>query len=178
MQLTRRLLLMLLSLIFTNVTYGKVQTLTKYTSIVPANKLENIKFGFDYKAGFAGYSNFGKEHEIFGEYRFYRELGIRVGMIYNEKRCRAESVILSGHKKLSTRVDTKSIDMPITIRFYPIPKWDGYCFFGGIQLGYVIDGKLDITQRTEFMQDIGVWNHKSVYLTLTEASRKVQVQRF
>lgn len=55
MQLTRRLLLMLLSLIFTNVTHGKVQTLTKDTSIVPVNKLENIKFGFELSMGF--YSN-------------------------------------------------------------------------------------------------------------------------
>jgi hypothetical protein len=160
------------------VVYGKEDLHIKNTSSVPANKPKKVKFGFDWKMDVSGNYNWEQEYEIFSEYKFYRGIGIRASIAYVRKSCEAESVVLSGNKDLSTKVNIKSIDVPITIRIYPIPKREGYCLFGGIQLGYIIDGEFNATQQVEFTQATRSWNHKVVSLTLTETSNKLQVQRF
>jgi hypothetical protein len=174
------LFLILVILAFNKTVYAQEEQFKKGANRLSTyNKLEKVKFGFACQAGLTDpYFNVGGGYEIFGEYKFYKELGVRLSILYNKKSCRIESLILSGYKDLSTRANTKSIDMPITIRFYPISNWNEYCFFAGLQLGYVIDSEFKVTQRAEFLQDFGCWNYKDVHLSLAEAREKVQVRRF
>ncbi|MHB9148283.1 MAG: porin family protein [Candidatus Amoebophilus sp.] len=170
--------LIVIALACSKVVYGKEVSSKKNTSTLPTNKSENTKVGLDWRIGLLGYYNWEQEYEFFGEYKFYRGLGIRAGVTYVRKSCRAKLIVLDKNKDLSTEVKIKSIDVPITIRFYPIPKWKGCCLFGGFQLGYIVDGELIVTQKAELAQDSSTCNYKMVYLTLTEAKSKVPLQRF
>jgi hypothetical protein len=177
--ITRYLLLLLLSLTATSITNGEEQPPTKATNILLHNKLEYTKAGCELTIGFyrskPGITN---EFNIFGEYRFHRKLGIRVGIAHIGRGFTAKSTVLSTIELPSIGVNIKSIDIPVTIRLYPLLKLKEYCLFSGLQLGYVTGGWLNTTQRTEFIQKHNAWNYKDMHLTLAEASKKVQVQRF
>jgi hypothetical protein len=150
--------------------YGNVVTEDK--DKLTNNKLEKLKFGFELGGGFSDlYTNWRFEKGIFGEYKLSKEMGFRIGLLYANKSCSAASVALS------TILRIKSIDIPITLRLYPISNWDGYCFFVGIQPGYILDGNVRITQRTKFMEEFQGWNHEVINKTLIQLNEQTKVQR-
>ncbi|OJW70276.1 MAG: hypothetical protein BGO68_01940 [Candidatus Amoebophilus sp. 36-38] len=150
-----------------NTVYGQTTTIIKDPTHISNNKkLENIKFGVQLQDGLSDlYDNSMGQPGIFGEYKFHKKVGLRTGLFYTSQ---GRIPYRKASIKNPSGFSMQSISVPVILRVYPASNLEEWCFFIGVQPGYIIDGAMHLE----------VLKNKETIRTLTEMNKRVNIQRF
>ena len=128
------LLISFLLLALGNGVYAKAPNYKMSAGKSSSNNPQEIKFGPQFGIAFS------KKAGLFGEYKLNETLGVQASIIYfSNFYFLGDAEIVDGGF-LITKV--ASISMPIVLRAYPGSDRQ-FCWFSGIQLGYITTGKFD-----------------------------------
>jgi len=136
------LLLASLNIIFANEAIAR----TNYNKI-PRNNAKQIKLGPQIGSGLTSH-----QIGLFGEYGLDEKLGLQINIFYQRYVYFMSSIEVSEGGSAIT--EANYISLPVLLRFYPGNDRQ-FCWFGGIQLGYLVTGKFKFRddEELDFLKD-------------------------
>jgi hypothetical protein len=161
-------------------TFGKMTYANNYvfsSTSYKDNKTQQIKFGPQ-----LGLATASGRLGLFGEYKLNESLGLQTGLAYFSNGYLLISTELSDSRSAITILNC--ISAPVILRMYPGNDRQ-FCWFGGIQLGYVVKGKFLFLPKDDseesiakLVEDLIDKKGENFNTSLGEIDKQDKVQKF